>query len=146
MPQISLNDPIDGAELKLIILARIKEALDRDCTLANDIAYAGFNLTFEIRLKYLRSKTEGTLVWGAVMDTSNVKAEAEIFELAGATPDIVTDSYTSDSPNQAREDHALPIPVMIQTPNGPERRKIHVNPARPKSTPKPIADAPPNTP
>lgn len=115
----SLNDPIDGAELKLIILERISRALDRDSTLGNDIAYAGFSLSFEIRLKYLRSKTADTLVWGNAV---------EGVETLDQPTETATDTYTTDSPNTAREDHSLPVPVMVQTPNGPQRRKIHVNP------------------
>src|ERR1700755_2260234 len=98
MTILSENDPIDGAELKSIILERISRALDRDSTLANDIAYAGFNLSFEIRLKFLRSKTAETLVWGAHTEAVDVKA------LAAAPEETVTDSYASDSPNTAREE------------------------------------------
>lgn len=119
MATTSLNDPIDGSELKQIILERISRALDRDSTLADDIAYAGFSLSFEIKLKYLRSKTADTLVWGNAV---------EGVETLDQPTETATDTYTTDSPNTAREDHSLPVPVMVQTPNGPQRRKIHVNP------------------
>jgi hypothetical protein len=118
MATTSLNDPIDGAELKSIILERISRALDRDSTLANDIAYAGFRLGFSITLKFLRSKTADTLIWGDA---------AEGVETLDQPTEMITDSYTTDSPNTAREEHDLPIPVMVQTPNGPQKRKIHVN-------------------
>lgn len=119
MATTSLNDPIDGSELKQIILERISRALDRDSTLADDIAYAGFSLSFEIRLKYLRSKTADTLVWGE---------EKEGVETLDQPTETATDTYSTDSPNTAREEHDLPVPVMVQTPNGPQRRKVHVNP------------------
>lgn len=119
MATTSLNDPIDGAELKAIILERISRALDRDSTLADDIAYAGFSLSFEIRLKYLRSKTADTLVWGE---------EKEGVETLDQPTETAIDSYSTDSPNTAREEHGLSIPVMVTTPNGPQRRKVHVNP------------------
>lgn len=128
MATTSLNDPIDGAELKAIILERISRALDRDSTLADDIAYAGFSLSFEIRLKYLRSKTADTLVWGTNMQMAPVETKEEILALANAPTETAADSYSTDSPNTAREEHSLPVPVMVQTPNGPQRRKVHVNP------------------
>lgn len=126
MATTSLNDPIDGAELKAIILERISRALDRDSTLANDVAYAGFELKFNIDLKFLRSKTAPTLIWGS---------EVQKVEPAVVTQDediVVTDAYSTDSPNTTREEHDLPVPVMVSTPNGPQRRKVHVNPRSPK--------------
>lgn len=111
----SLNDPIDGEELKQIILKRIEDALDRDCTLADTIAYAGFELSYEIKLKFIRSNSPGTLVWGAAKEGMSV-----------GDSDTVTlvDEYKTDSPNTAREEHDLGIPVMIDTPAGRERRKV----------------------
>jgi hypothetical protein len=118
MATVSENDPIDGGELKKIILERISNALDRDCTLTNDIAYAGFQLDFQITLGYKRSKTTGTLVWGNTGEGD------------GGLPDAIEtakDHYESDSPNTAREAHGLPVPVMVATPAGMEKRRIHVN-------------------
>lgn len=115
MATISLNDPIDGAELKEIILKRISDALDRDCTLADTIAYAGFELGYEIKLKFIRSNSPGTLVWGESKEGMLI-GDSESFTL--------TDSYKTDSPNTAREEHDLGIPVMIDTPSGRERRKV----------------------
>lgn len=123
MAQPTLTDPIDGSELKAIILERIARALDRDSTLANDIAYAGFTLSFEIRVKYLRSTTAPTLVWGNQILTP--LADGVVVE--AGPEEVLTDTYATDSPNAAREAHDLPVPVMVQTPNGPQRRKVHVN-------------------
>lgn len=123
MATTSLNDPIDGAELKQIILERITRALDKDCTLSNDIAYAGFALKFQIDLKFLRSKTAPTLVWGTEVQTVDPAIATEDEESV-----ILADTYETDSPNTAREEHSLPIPVLVQTPNGPQRKKVHVNP------------------
>lgn len=124
MPTTAENDPIDGAELKSIILKRIGDQMDRDCTLTNDVAYAGFRLEYNIKLKYLRSKTADTLIWGdTVVGVFNASPSLGM-ELGGVE---LTDTYESDSPNTAREEHELPVPVMVQTPNGPEKRRIHVN-------------------
>lgn len=135
MPTTSLNDPIDGSELKLIILKRISDALDKDCTLVNDIAYAGFAMKYSIDLKFLRSKTAPSLIWGST--TENLRPEVEqmdVAELIAAPIETISDSYETDSPNTAREEHSLPIPVMVKTPSGSERRKIHINPPKPKVT------------
>jgi hypothetical protein len=121
MATTSLNDPIDGAELKAIILERISRALDKDCTLANDVAYAGFSLGFEINIKFLRSKTIPTLIWGGAQEGVAAVGDDVVKE-------TLTDTYATDSPNTAREAHSLPVPVMVQTPTGPQRRKLHVNP------------------
>jgi hypothetical protein len=63
--------------------------------------------------------------------------EGDPAELLTQPFETLADTYTSDSPNTAREDHSLPIPVMVQTPSGKERRKIHVN--QPKAKPAPPA-------
>lgn len=123
MPTTTENDPIDGAELKSIILKRIGDQMDRDCTLTNDVAYAGFSLEYNIKLKFLRSKTADTLIWGTVPGIG-VSEEAG---LRKEPTETLVDTYASDSPNTAREAHGLPVPVMVQTPNGPEKRRIHVN-------------------
>lgn len=117
----SLNDPLDGEEIKTIILQRISDAMDRDCTLVNDVAYPGFDLKFVITIGFVRSNGQKTEVWG----------EHAIGTVIPDGPtEIVTGEYQTDSPNTAREDHDMPIPVMIQTPNGPQRVKRKVG--RPK--------------
>lgn len=131
MPTTSLNDPIDGAELKQIILHRIAAALDKDCTLVNDVAYAGFGLKFEINLTFKRSRTPGTLIWGST--TSGGLTATTTEEVI--TPPQVAGEYETDSPNTAREEHDLPIPIMVKTPSGQERRKIHINPPKVKAIP-----------
>lgn len=130
MPTTSLNDPIDGAELKQIILKRISDALDKDCTLVDDIAYAGFVLKFEINLTFKRSRTPGTLIWGTTTDGGLTATTTEDV----ITPIQAAGEYETDSPNTAREEHDLPVPVMIKTPSGETRRKIHINPPKPKPT------------
>lgn len=112
----TLLEPLSGAEIKEIMLAKISQAFDKDCTLVDDVCYAGFTFDFEGKLRYVRSTTPGTLVWGNL--TEGEKPEKE------ATPDTVAVDYETDSPNQAREDNDLPLPVLIQTPSGPKRQKV----------------------
>lgn len=115
----TLNDPVDGAELKKIILERISRALDKDSTLTNDVAYAGFWIKYNITVQYYRSKTLPTLIWGDVEE----KVDGEVEQDPAVE---LVDSYVTDIPNQAREDHSLPVPVMVQTPSGAQRRKVHI--------------------
>lgn len=113
MATLTANLPINGAELKQIILTRISDALDRDCTLGDDVTYSGFEIKFVVNLKYKNSFNDGTLVWGTgttgdVEDDTDGKVETVS---AG-------DEYESNSPAQARDDHDLPHPVLKQTADG----------------------------
>ena len=123
MAERTLNDPLADFEIKDIICAEIRKRLDGDCTLMGGQAYAGFQAKFDIKISYTRSLTPATLVWG----TAEKKPEGEVTE-AGAT--IVVDTYQSVAPNVERQDHNLPIPVLIQTPTGPVRRRVHVERAK----------------
>ena len=113
--EVSLNEPLSGAEIKEIIIQRITEALNRNCTLTDDIAYPGFWMKFQIDLKYTRSTTEKSLVWGENQQgTVGPDDQVEGF----------TEEYSTDSPNTARQDHDMGVPVLVQTPEGPKRRKV----------------------
>jgi hypothetical protein len=114
MAIVTENDPIDGSELKQIILARIESALNRDSTLANDIAYAGFRLDYRIDIVFKRANTEKTLIWGGVQEG----------DIEGGETLLRAESYETDSPNRAREEHDLGIPVMVPVPGGVEKRRI----------------------
>lgn len=99
----TLNDPLSGAEIKEIATCKFREALDRDCTLTDDKTYPGFHLKFEATISYLRQTAEQpTMMWG----------------------ETAVGEYRIESPNQAREDHDLPIPVVVQTPTGEKREKV----------------------
>lgn len=115
--EVSLNDPLSGAEIKAICVQKFSDALDRDTTLVGDITYPGFSLSFSAHLKYLRSTTAGTMVWA---DTTTGEAPAG----DSVATDVVQGEYATDSPNTAREENDLPLPVMVQTPSGPKRQKV----------------------
>lgn len=116
MAERTLNDPLSGEEIKHIILNRISQAMDRDCTLIDDISYPSFTLDFDIRIKFNRSPTPGTTVWGDHKEGPPLGEKP--------TLNIAKDHYEEDSPNKARLDHDLPIPVEVATPTGPQKRKI----------------------
>jgi hypothetical protein len=131
MPIPTLNDPISGEELKSILVQRFRALLDRDSTLINDIAYAGFESALVLNLKYKRSRSPGTLIWAN-------DSQGDMSDDGDLIHDTLKDDYETDSPNEARDDHNLPIPTLVQGPNGPERVKVHIpegqrrGPGRPK--------------
>jgi hypothetical protein len=113
--ELTLNDPLCGAEIKQIAVQKFADALDRDCTLVDDLTYPGFTIDFEARIHYMRSITSGTLVWG--------KGQAGEVPKDGE-PETIKGTYVAVAPNVAREENNLPIPVMVQTPSGPKRQKV----------------------
>lgn len=117
MAEKTLNDPLSGAEIKQIISTRIKEAMTRDCTLVDDLSYPGFRVEFDIKITYNRSPTPGTQVWGT-------KQEGVIEPKSPFC--VVKDKYAEDSPNRARIEHDMPVPVEVQTPNGPQKRMARI--------------------
>lgn len=123
MSEKTLNDPLSGREIKEIILQEIERRLNGDSTLLDDLAYGGFTAKFDIKISFVRSLTPATLVWGEVEQKG-----AEGAEGAGAT--IVVDTYSSPAPNVARQEHNLPVPVMVQTPQGPQRRRVQIERAK----------------
>ena len=43
----------------------------------------------------------------------------------------VAAEYQSDpSPNRTREDNDLPLPVMVNTPTGPQKRRVRIQNAK----------------
>ena len=125
----TLNEALSGSEIKEIILQEIGKRLNGDTTLENDLAYAGFAMQFDIKINFLRSLTKPTQVWGAGGSFQEpIKPE----DIVSAT-DILSSHTSAESPDIERQDHDLPIPVMMQTPSGMERKKVHIGrgPGRP---------------
>jgi len=115
MAERTLNEQLSGDEIKTILLKQIEDRLDGDSTLLNDIAYAGFHAKFEIKLSFVRSLTKPTEVWGSA---GTPVEGGETVEVQG--------EFKTDQPDVARQEHNLPIPVLAQTPNGPERRRVRI--------------------
>jgi hypothetical protein len=120
MAERTLADPLSGQEIKAIILDEIEKRLNGDCTLGNDLAYAGFTAKFEIKVSFVRSLVKESLVWGNAAKAP----DAEPVEAAGEA--AITDAYTSQSPDVERQEHGLPIPVIVQTPTGPVRKRVQI--------------------
>ena len=117
-----LNDPLAAEEIKAIVIARIEDAFSRNQALIDDVTYPGFRVSFEIKFQFFNSLTAGTLVWGVHQQG----------EKSGPVTDIqVAAEYQSDpSPNRTREDNDLPLPVMVNTPTGPQKRRVRIQNAK----------------
>lgn len=116
--ELVLNDPLAAEEIKAIVIQKIQEAMDRNGPLVDDLTYPGFRVKFDIKFEFVRSPNPGTLVWG----------ETSKGDLTDAVPgEGVAGEYASDpSPNKTREDNDLPLPVMVQTASGPQRRRVRI--------------------
>ena len=108
----SLNDPLTAAEMKEIILARIQKDLDANSFLSDDITYPAFGFSFEMNITFPTGRK--TLVWDRQGDISD-KHEKVAVRVEYQAP---------DSPNRAREENDLPLPVLVQTPSGTEKRRV----------------------
>jgi hypothetical protein len=123
MAERTTNDPLSGAEIKEIILREIEKRMNGDSTLNDDLAYAGFTAKFEVKVGYVRSLTKETLVWGMAAELPSGAVEA-----AGET--TIADTYVAPAPNVARQQNNLPIPVLIQTPTGTQRKRVQIEKAK----------------
>lgn len=117
MAERTLNEELSGAEIKTIILRQIEDRLEGDSTLLDDIAYAGFSVSFTITISYVRSLTKPTEVWGNA-SSGEMEGERTAIQMKG--------EYKTQQPDVARQEHNLEIPVLAQTPNGPERKKVRI--------------------
>ncbi len=124
MSEKTQNDPLCGAEIKQIILDVVEKRLNGDCTLGDDLAYAGFTAKFEIKISYLRSLVKESLVWG----NASVSAGDNPVEEAGETS--MFEVYVAPAPNVARQEHNLPIPVLVATPTGSIRKRVMIERAK----------------
>jgi hypothetical protein len=118
--ELTLNDPLSGAEIKEIIRQKVSQALDRDCHLVDDVQYPGFTLKFTGEIQFVRSPVGGTIIWTEHRQGLTVNGGPD----TEAVVDSLTAAYATDSPNKAREESNLPLPVMVQTPSGPQRQKV----------------------
>jgi hypothetical protein len=113
-----LNDPLAAEEIKEIVIQKIRAAMDKNCTLVDDLTFAGFRVRFEVNFTFVRSPIPSTLVWGDAVEGEQV---GELDHVTAAS------EYESDpSPNRTREDNDLPLPAMVMTPSGPQRRRVRI--------------------
>lgn len=123
-----LNLPLSSDEIIEILLQRFEKRLRSDCFLHQANTYNGFSYTFELKLTFKDMMLgRSTLVWDEHIEPKQaIDADVQDEIDAHAVPDIektdtASESFDSgDSPNRAREEHDLPMPV--ETMEG--RRKV----------------------
>lgn len=106
MPQEKvLNLPLSSDEIIEIILQRIDARLRSNCFLAQAMTYNGFTFSFEGKLKFNDMMLgRETTVWDAVNEGETPKIDAET--------NSISESYDSgNSPNRARVDHDIDLPI-----------------------------------
>ena len=110
----SLNDPITAAEMKEIIMARVRKALDANSLLADDITYPAFGFRFEATLIFPQrlNPPKKSLIW----DRQGAQE--------GIEEQVIEEYQSPDSPNLTRQENGLPLPVMVKTPTGMEKRRV----------------------
>lgn len=114
-----LNLPLSSDEIIEILLQRFEKKLRSDCFLHQANTYNGFSFTFEMKLTF-KDMMMGrqTLVWDQHTEPEKVTEFAGDAQNVEASASETFDS--GDSPNRARVDHDLPLPV--ETIEG--RRKV----------------------
>ena len=122
MAELTLRDPLAANEIIEILLQEIEKRLRADCTLMGDLTYSGFKATFTLNLAYERSLTKPTTVWG----TASTPASPESGPTIDAGAAAISGEYVAGAPNVERQSHDLPIPVLVQTPAGTERRRVKI--------------------
>lgn len=114
--ETALNLPLSGREKKDIILQRFSDRLDRDCTLMDSMCHNAFSFKLSCEIQLFDMVSTQTLVWdqATIGDTSNPPAETA----------TVTEEYKSESPNVARMEHNLDLPIETTDGKGQKRVKF----------------------
>jgi len=114
-----LNDPITMAEAKFIALSKMEADMNKNSVLIDDLTCAGFSIEYEIRFKLWRSPTPSTLVWGS----------KEVGDTLGAPEqETMNGEYSADiSPTKTRQDNDLPLPVLVNTPTGLQKKRVRIS-------------------
>jgi hypothetical protein len=115
MPQmeIVLNQPLNGAEVREIIMAKIKETLDLDTRLHEMMAFPSFRFTADIAIVLtgaVHSEVSRT-VEGGVGDVNADPSEPAMHVVAHA-------EAMEMPPNQARVEAGIGVPVLTRDEKG----------------------------
>jgi hypothetical protein len=121
MPQmeIVLNHPLNGSEVREIILLKIKETLDKDTRLHEMMAFPSFRFTADIAI----------VLTGAVHSEIARTVEGGEGDM-DADPDmpamhVIAHSETVEMPpNQARVDAGIGVPVLTRDERGKQVERL----------------------
>ena len=112
-----LDEMLSGEEIRLAILDKVGESLQKDCFLSPNCAYQSFRATVRIQLeaqdvgRTVEVKTGDVIMQGEIdPDIHLTEADAE-FEME------------SRPPNQVRVESGQPVPVLTKDAEGKETVK-----------------------
>lgn len=129
-----LSLPLSSDEIIEILLQRIEKRLHADCFLHPANTYNGFTMSFEMKLTFNDMMMgRDTLVWDQHAEpkrevSEEVQGVLDALDAHAAEKSVSsTDSYSSgDSPNRAREENNLPLPIETQEGKRKVIRHRHV--------------------
>jgi hypothetical protein len=107
LEQRVLNLPLETDEVIAIILQRIEARMRSNCFFSHAATYNGFSYDLEMKVKFNdMMQNRDTLVWDRHTD-GEVPLDAK--------QEVIVEKYDSgESPNRARQEHDLELPVQVQ--------------------------------
>lgn len=148
------NKPLAGQELQKIILADLKEKMDRDCVLNGVSAFS--RVSYEVRYILHFDNQSFPKAEGTMQSRSATADEIEadlgrsnvVPELSDGIPvtddNVASQTMTRDieSPNQARVEFGLPVPVVTRGADGKhEEREVKYTPSAAQPTKSSVRDS-----
>jgi hypothetical protein len=119
----TLNNGLNGEEIRIATLDKIATALQRDCFLSKNFTYRGISLEVHIKLKLDDVGGEKEVERTIAHNAGAVGPDAEELE--------VELGIENEPPNQTRIDTGQPVPVLAKDKDGKFIEK-HVQYAKPK--------------
>jgi len=109
MTETAVNLPLDGSEIRQIILQRLEKRMELNSVLAIGIAYPGFeyDLTFVIKVDH--PSVQPTTVWDRGKEGSVGSGAQEI---------NLSEKYASKTPNVERQDNGLDLTIETTNAKG----------------------------
>lgn len=112
MPEKVLPLPLSGEEIRKAVLAKVGEALQRDCFLSANLAYDYYTAHVKVTL---RAHDIGRTVEVSVDETATLGEETEDMHLDTAESEFDIDAAP---PNEVRVETGQPVPVMTKGTDG----------------------------
>lgn len=109
MGDIAVNLPLDGSEIRQIILQRLEKRMENNSQLANGIAYSGFKYDLTLVIKLEHATNPETLVWDLGQE-GMISDEAQAEDMG--------EKYESKPPNVERQDNGLALTVEATDTKG----------------------------
>lgn len=118
-----LNKPLTGAEVREMIISKVRRAFDGDTRFADYVAFRAVEFEIDIAVK---------MHGAAIPEVNHALSGGAITEEAATTGDIgkdtdivvLHDHQPAMPPNEARIEHDLPVPVLVPGKGGMEEKGV----------------------